>query len=294
MINEKMIKSKISEYLNLLQKYGYILDNNNLKKFEKELNSLIIKRVYNVSGNAKVNDKELSICYENIEVGMKKRGEYYLDEVLFHEFSHVINAFHKSIYGKEKFNVYDYFDNRMKYNTIELLEKHDELLNYQDPCLGIVLLDEFIAQYIAQDLILKKYNGFVSNISKKIYSNDSNMSMYKDKLYTSKICEPPIVIETKFSCYPEFYSCGEKIINKYGYSVDNFIKSSLIHDNSKYILESVDNKNIEVLYKDLCYLGLILVRVYLLNKYNPKINNQDDPVYYPEKINKAMKKILSN
>ena len=291
-ISEKVVRSKMSEYLKLLYVHGYINNNDMYKEYQKALNSLVIKRIYNAPGDAKVNGNELSLCFERINAGVIRKGEYYLDEVLFHEFSHIINAFHKSLYGPNRFVINNYLYSKMSISTIrDLKQKDAELLYNQDPCFGIVLLDEFISQFIAQDLIIKKYDKLSNNLSRTLYSND-RLSPYYYREVNTFICEPPIKLHTAFSCYKEIYSVARKFIGKYGYNTNEFVKESLTKKNAKYIIDRVNNVDIAKLYTDLRYLGLILERVYLVNNLC-KIKDIKDPAYNPKKINKVMKKVLS-
>ena len=84
------IKKKIIEYINLLKDCGYIKDDQTLNEIYKRLNSLKIEIIHNAPGDATVDGNTLKICWENIEKNINQKGTYYIDEVLFHEFSHVL------------------------------------------------------------------------------------------------------------------------------------------------------------------------------------------------------------
>lgn len=287
-----LIKSKINEYISLLEECGFVTDYRHLEYIKQKLNSIKVKRIFNVPGDATINGNTLSICYENIENNIKVYGESYIDEVLFHEFSHFINSFHNSIYGNESFIIRDYLERKMSdFTTAELLEQADELLYNQDPCFGIVLLDEFIAQSISQILVLKKLSKF-NDYNIKKYTNDKNMKSYKLRYQKTYICEPPMTLETSLADYPEFYAFAKKFISKYSiYDINSFIKKSLTPDFLKKILNNLNSEEIEKIYIDLCYLGIIQQRVYLLKKLI-KIEDKNDPAYEPRKVYKAMSKIL--
>lgn len=285
------VKRKIEEYIILLKKCGYVTENQTLNEIYKKLNSLSVERIYNAPGDAVIIDNKLKICCENIEKEVKKKGEYYIDEVLFHEFSHVLNSFHNAIYGENKFIISDYIQHRMNcFTTIELLEQGDELLYNQDPCFGIILLDEFIAQNISQKMVIEKLRMLEGGTKRK-YAYDSNLSEYKYRYFKTNICEPPMTISTSFADYPEFDIFAKKFIKKYNFDVENFINKSLEKNFLKTFINSLNYESIEKIYIDLCYLGLIQQRVYMLKGF-ATINDRNDPVYDSRKVHSAMSKIL--
>lgn len=285
------IKKKIIEYINLLKDCGYIKDDQTLNEIYKRLNSLKIEIIHNAPGDATVDGNTLKICWENIEKNINQKGTYYIDEVLFHEFSHVLNSFHNAIFGDNKFIVRDYIQGRMNpFTTIELLEQGDELLYNQDSWFGIILLDEFIAQSISQKLVIEKFKS-LDEMSKRKYVIDNNLFEYKSRNFITKICEPPMMIKTSLADYPEFDIFAQNFITKYGYNVELFIVKSLDINFVKDFINSLNSEKIEELYKDLCYLGLILKRVYLLRGFR-KIDDEQDPALNPNKVHSVMCKIL--
>lgn len=285
------IKRKIAEYINLLKCCGYIRNDKILNEIYKKLNSIKVERIYNAPGDAVITGNCLKICWENIEKNMKQKGNYYIDEVLFHEFSHVLNSFHNAIFGDDQFIISDYIQKRMYgFTTIELLEQSDELLYNQDPCFGIILLDEFIAQSISQKMVIEKFKS-LDELSKKEYVYDNNFFEYKNRDYITKICEPPMMIKTSFADYPEFDIFAQSFITKYGYNVETFIAKSLNANFVKDFIKSLSSEKIEQLYTDLCYLGMIQQRVYLLKVFTT-IEDKKDPAYDPRKVHSVMCKSL--
>lgn len=284
-------KEKIEEYIVLLKECGYITNEQILNEIYIKLNSLDVERIYNAPGDAVVIGNKLKICLENIEENVKKKGEYYIDEVLFHEFSHVINSFHNAIYGDNRFIVSDYIQKKMKFpTTINLLEQDDALLYNQDPSFGIILLDEFIAQSISQKMVIEKSKK-LDDKSKKKYMCSVNLLEYEDRFYITKICKPPMIIKTSLANYPEFDVFAQKFIHKYGYGIKNFIKNSLQKNFTENFINSFSEENINKLYIDLCYLGIIQQRIYFLNGFTT-IDDIEDPAYDSRKVFFAMRKIL--
>ena len=166
----------------------------------------------------------------------------------------------------------------------------DELLYNQDSCFGIILLDEFIAQSISQKLVIEKFKS-LDEMSKRKYVIDNNLFEYKSRNFITKICEPPMMIKTSLADYPEFDIFAQNFITKYGYNVELFIVKSLDINFVKDFINSLNSEKIEELYKDLCYLGLIQQRVYLLRGFT-KIDDEQDPALNPNKVHSVMCKIL--
>lgn len=288
---ERYVKVKINEYINLLRECGFVTDTQILNEMYEKLNLLVVERIYNAPGDAVITGNILKICWENIEKNMKIKGEYYIDEVLYHEFSHFLNSFHNAIYGEDRFIVSDYIQNKMSlFTTIELLEQGDELLYNQDPCFGVILLDEFVAQSISQKMVEKKFEMLDEN-SKRRYVFDENLREYKDRIFITDICEPPMRIKTSLADYPEFDVFAKKFIKKYGYDKEEFINNSLQEDFLRNFINLFTGDTVDELYIDLCYLGLIQQRVYLLKGFST-IEDKNDPAYDPKKVNFVMRKIL--
>ena len=288
---EQYIKTKIDEYVILLEKCGFVSNIKKINEIRNKLNSLKIKRIYNAPGDATINGDTLMICLENIELKIREKGIYYIDEVLFHEFSHIINSFHNAIYGTNKFIIRDYIQEKMNnFTTIELLEQNEDLLYNQDPCFGVVLIDEFISQTIAQNLVLDKFNNLNFDAKSK-YVLEGNLSCYKERSYTFNICEPPVTLKTSLDDYPEFDVLARKFINKYKYSISEFIINSLNEEFLKDFINELGSDKMDSLYKDLCYLGVIQQRVYLLKRLT-NISDKKDPANDPKRVYSTIRKIL--
>lgn len=284
------INKIINEFVFYLKKEKYVTDTKQLLLILNKLCSLNIERVYNLPGDAVVNGDNLFICYENILKNMQLKGNYYLDEVLFHEFSHVINSFHNSIYGEDSFIIKDYIESKMdSFTNGDLLIMEDPLLYNQDPYLGIVLLDEFIAQMIAQKLVLSKYND-INIYEKANYVNGNYIDDYEYRFYTTDICNPPKEILTELADYEEFYPYAKNFINKYGYNHEEFIKKSLNKKFIKDFIDSIPSEKINDFYQELCYLGVIKCRSYIVRGFETE-NDKNDPANNPKKVYEVMNKL---
>lgn len=292
-ITESLIKEKINEYILLLKEKRYIrLGEKELEQnIRNSLNSLKIKFIEHPTGDANVFKNELRICSKNIEKRMLKKGDYYLDEVLFHEFSHIINSFHKSIFGSNNYYISNYLNDKIDdQKFIDDLAKN-ELLHNQDPYLGITLLDEFVAQMIAQDIILHKIAKMDKNFRKK-YIFDEKVTLYKARTFLTNISQPPMYLQTSFAVYEEFYAFALDFIKKYNLTTINFVKDSLKKDVFKKIVNDIkDNKEaLKELYIHLCYLGIIKESVYLSCGYK-EITDKKDPANDKRKVYTVMKKL---
>ena len=176
------------------------------------------------------------------------------------------------------------------FTNAELLEQEDKLIYNQDPCFGVILLDEYVAQSIAQLIIEKKYNS-LDEKNKRKYAFDS-LSKYKRRDYTTKLSEPPYQLVTSLADYPEYDLPAQNFINKYLHiSSNDFIKRSLNSDLLRNIITSLDYEEAEEIYFDLCYLGLIENALSIYRGFR-KESNPKDPVHNPKNIYKAFKKVL--
>lgn len=128
-----------------------------------------------------------------------------------------------------------------------------------------------------------------SLLKEKDYILYESLPLYKNRYFTTNICEPPITMQTSLDDYPEFDIFAQIFIKKYGFNSNDFIQQSLTKN---FLKQFIDKSNPESVYKDLCYLGLIQQRVYLLRGFT-KIEDREDPAYNPCKVHKVMKKILN-
>ncbi len=291
LVTERLIRSKIDEYLNWISKTRLVTDQKLLDKYSRMLNNLQIKRIYDAPGDAQIGYESLYYCAENIEQQMVYHGLYYLDEVFFHEFSHLINSFHNALAGPNRFIIRDAISNKMdEFTTPELLEESDRLLFNQDPWLGVILLDEYIAQSVAQEIVKGK-NSELDFFDKEMYSFNG-LKEFNLINYTTRVCEPPITIPTTLADYPEFDICAQRFISKYLHiSPSEFIKKSLNEDLLRNIINNLDTNTAGEIYIDLCYLGLIKEAV-SISKGHKQADRPDDPVNDKRNVNMAFQRIL--
>jgi hypothetical protein len=291
-INDRFIYQKIDEYLLWLYKTNLVTDKYLLNEYSKKLHSLKIKEIFDAPGDARITfDGNLEYCVSNITLQMLKNGEYYIDEVLFHEFTHVINSFHKSLRGKDSFIIRDAIENKMdNFTNAELLTQEDKMLYNQDPCFGVILLDEYVAQSVAQEIVGTKYNTLDYKAKQRYAKN--GLSGYQKRNYTTIISEPPYHLVTSLGDYQEYDLPAKRFIDKYLHiSHIEFIKRAINGDLLRNIIANLDFEEAEEIYSDLCYMGIIEKA---LAKYRGFINIKDkkDPVNNPRNVYKAYERVL--
>lgn len=180
------INSKVSEYISLGVKLG-LFDGSNLKQVREKLSNLSIVKDEFLSGDAEAileNDKKIIKINPQKYIG---KEYYFLDEVLFHEFTHFTNEIHNDLYSSNSKKKIFSFEKRYEY-----ISNTDELAQY--PAWGAILLDEGIAQKVAQSMVETKYG-------RKIYSL---------KPYSSSIFGKEFNFYTTFADYSEYENIAEK------------------------------------------------------------------------------------
>lgn len=147
---------------------------------------------------------------------------YFKDEVLFHELTHCVNGIYENF--MENLSLWFDFDKKFKSNFMvkeDLIEFMSSNPNYRQKSYSWLVLDEFVAQYVAQLLVETKYN-------KKIYVNESKIIRQSN---------PPIKVNNNFADYHEFYDI-----------VINFIKPIYGNDLNKFIADSLDSTVINKIF----------------------------------------------
>ncbi len=150
-------------------------------------------------------------------------GRYYFkDEVLFHELTHCINGIYENF--MENLSLWLDLDKMFENNfsvKSDAIESMANDPNYRQKSYSWLVLDEFVAQYVAQLLVEIKYN-------KKIYVNESKLIRQSN---------PSINVNNNFADYHEFYDI-----------VINFIKPIYGNDLNKFIADSLDSTVINKIF----------------------------------------------
>lgn len=235
------LNKKINEYIELGIKLG-LFDGSNLEEIKAKLKNITIVKDYSLTGDAEAiieNGKHIIKINPRRYVG---QPYYFLDEVLFHEFTHFTNEFHNDLYSSNDRKIMTF---KNKYSRIS---DSDELAQY--PEWGAILLDEAIAQKVAQSMVETKYG-------KQIYTL---------QLKRSKIFGESINFYSTFADYPEFERVSENFSKSIvgnsgllGLAKLSMKKGCIDRVFSKYAEQP---KGAEKLYKTLGYMGNIAIADY--------------------------------
>ena len=224
------LDKNIQEYIGLGLRAG-LFNKNNLERIVSRLERVNFSVDNNNPGDAQtesIRDRNNPRISYGLNVKMNERrtlnsGRYYFkDEVLFHELTHCINGIYENFMENLSlwFDLDKMFENifSVKSDAIESMANDP---NYRQKSYSWLVLDEFVAQYVAQLLVETKYN-------KKIYVNESKLIRQSN---------PSINVNNNFADYHEFYDI-----------VINFIKPIYGNDLNKFIADSLDSTVINKIF----------------------------------------------
>lgn len=250
-IRVNKLHPKMQEYI----KYGIDLGFFNAKNIER-----IIERLENVTfevdneilGDAQtipIRDGSGKNIIKQNEKRMyaKNRKPYFADEVLFHEFTHVTNGLYESWFQSlDSWNMKRKIQTFMNDNEKEHFSHYSEKPEYRQAGYGWGLLDDFVAQYVAQSMVVTKYK------SKDIYP-------LKGENY--KACNPAIAYMSDLADYPIYTPFTKKFVEAlYGRSdLNRFCMESFDKNIVDNIIKAYSSRKggLENLYKMLGYMGNI-------------------------------------
>ena len=177
----------------------------------------------------------------------KNRKPYFADEVLFHEFTHVTNGLYESWFQSlDSWNMKRKIQTFMNDNEKEHFSHYSEKPEYRQAGYGWGLLDDFVAQYVAQSMVVTKYK------SKDIYP-------LKGENY--KACNPAIAYMSDLADYPIYTPFTKKFVEAlYGRSdLNRFCMESFDKNIVDNIIKAYSSRKggLENLYKMLGYMGNI-------------------------------------
>lgn len=239
MINN--ISIKVNEYLRLGIQIG-LFDNSNIDIVREKLKNISIVEDNSLTGDAEAIIEEDKKIIKINSQKCRNKEYYFMDEVLFHEFTHFINEIHNDLFNSLKSQIIAF---KNKYSSSL---KNDELAQY--PEWGGILLDEAISQKVAQTMVETKYG-------KRIYERHPKKS---------KIFGEEMNYYSSFSDYPEFENIAEKFSKSCVGSAGllGLAKLSM----SKRCIDSIfttyskQSNGGEKLYKSLAYMGNIAIADY--------------------------------
>ena len=220
------LDKNIQEYIGLGLRAG-LFNKNNLERIVSRLERVNFSVDNNNPGDAQtepIRDRNNPRISYGLNVKMNERrtlnsGSYYFkDEVLFHELTHCINGIYENFMENLSlwFDLDKMFENNFSVKS-DAIESMANDPNYRQKSYSWLVLDEFVAQYVAQLLVEIKYN-------KKIYVNESKLIRQSN---------PSINVNNNFADYHEFYDI-----------VINFIKPIY----GKFIADSLDSTVINKIF----------------------------------------------
>lgn len=224
------LDKNIQEYIGLGLRAG-LFNKNNLERIVSRLERVNFSVDNNNPGDAQtepIRDRNNPRISYGLNVKMNERrtlnsGRYYFkDEVLFHELTHCINGIYENFMENLSlwFDLDKMFENNFSVKS-DAIESMANDPNYRQKSYSWLVLDEFVAQYVAQLLVETKYN-------KKIYVNESKLIRQSN---------PSINVNNNFADYHEFYDI-----------VINFIKPIYGNDLNKFIADSLDSTVINKIF----------------------------------------------
>lgn len=271
------LDKKINEYIELGIRLG-LFDYSNLEEIKSKLKNISIVKDYSLTGDAEA----IIECGRNIiKINPSRyvgKEYYFLDEVLFHEFTHFTNELHNDLYSSNDGKIMTFGN---KYSQVSITDK---LAQY--PEWGAILLDEAIAQKVAQAMVESKYG-------KKLYTLQPK---------NSKIFGESIIFYSTFADYPEYERVAEKFSKSivgnsglFGFAKLSMKKGCIDKIFSKYAEQP---GGAQTLYKTLGYIGNIAIADYaskghFVLRNSEELRSQENVLKSYHLANETMEKVLA-
>ena len=240
--SKRDIKGFVGEYLRLGLETN-ILDRDNIDTLYSRISGTKIKVDNSITGDAVVKFENDGYTIYINEEKCKNKGEYFIDEVIFHELSHLVNEVHRDLFEYKYSRIKD-FEKQKSY-----IADGNDLVRY--PTWGMILIDESIAQYTAQLLVNRKYGG----------------NIYPEYFYETPLTDPKVYLKTIFADYPEAHKFADKFARTI-YSGDSAL-FKLCKDSYRdtfienmFIKYNFRENGMNDLYEILGYMGNILIADY--------------------------------
>ena len=176
----------IQEYVQLGIKCG-LINNDNLNRIISRLERVNFSIDNNNPGDAQttpIRDSQNVRISKGLDVKINEKKTlklnkyYFKDEVVFHELTHCINGIYENWF--ENLSLWFDFDKIFLNNFIVKEDRIEELSKnpqYRQKAYAWLVLDEFVAQYVAQILVEEKYG-------KKIYEYENKQIKQSDPIIT--------------------------------------------------------------------------------------------------------------
>lgn len=243
---------------------------NTISSTECRLRGTDIRVDNTIPGDArtKIDESGKPIILVNTDKCLAHAEKHYLDEVLFHEFSHINNEVQRDLYVYRAHRIMGFKEDFKRFAT-------DLLVRY--PEWGFILLDEIIAQYTAQQMTELKHGK----------------GTYKPfDFVMTDITKTKYALGTKTTDYPECHKFADRFA-KTVYDDENpmfeLCKDAYDHN----LLDNIFNRyknipnGVEELYHLLGYMGNIMLAIYE-KKYGFRYGEASDFNTKPENVEQSM------
>lgn len=286
----KKLHPKIQEYINYGIGLGFF-NTDNIERVIERLENIQFEVDNTIPGDAQTipfRDGSGRFIIKQNEKRMYAKGKepYFADEVLFHEFTHATNGLYESWFQSlDSWNMKRKIQEFMSNSEKEEFEVYSEKPEFRQAGYGWGLLDDFVAQYVAQKMVEEKYK---------------DKEIYKIKGENYKASEPPIAYMTDMADYPVYTPFARKFIEAlYGKrEIERFCIESFDQNAVNNIIQVYSKRKggLENLYKMLGYMGNIdFAENARLGHFDEGTLSQDKDfsARNPEKLYQSMTKLNS-
>mgnify|MGYP004459742467 CR=1 FL=1 len=291
---QQLMQQKIKEFLEYGKELGFF-NQSNASRLKEKVQRIRFVQNNSIPGDAHTgfNSGITTITVNTNRIFAKE--DWFVDEVLFHELTHSVSGLTENEF--ETYYSWCIDENIQKFMTEEEKQSFKEYSQKRpfqySAGYGVALLDDFVAQYMSQSMVQKKYE---------------KDPRYKDGIYkmesqkTRSYC-PELHFYSSFNDYSIYEGFGKKFVEAlYGKEdMQRFCVESMQPNIIDNILLTYQKRKggLENIYKIFMYLGTIdFAENVELNHFGPDTLSQDphkvtqNPVVMKMVINKAQE-ILS-
>lgn len=250
---QKIMQQKMNEFLQYGKELGYF-SQSNASRVKERLQRVKFIQDNEIAGDTHTGVSDgittISVCTDRTF----SKDDWFIDEVIFHELTHSISG----LYENEFETYYSWFiDKNIKKFMTEQEKQEFEIYSKEKPFqysagYGVALLDDFVAQYMSQSMVEKKYE------KDEKYKD----GIYKRQPYKRNYC-PDFIFYSSFNDYPIYERYGRMFVEAlYGKEdIGRFCMEAMQSNIVDNIITAYQQRKggIESLYKILSGLGTIFI-----------------------------------
>lgn len=249
---QQIMQQKINEFLEYGKELGFF-NQSNASRLKERLQRIRFVQNNSIPGDAHTGfNSGITIITVNTDRTFAEE-DWFVDEVLFHELTHSVSGLTENEFE----TYYSWFidKNIQKFMTEEEKQSFQEYSKERpfqySAGYGVALLDDFVAQYMSQSMVQKKYE---------------KDSRYKDGIYKRELQKnrrycPELNFYSSFNDYSIYEGFGKKFVEAlYGEEdLQRFCVESMQPNIVDNILLTYQKRKggMENIYKILMYLGTI-------------------------------------